>query len=56
MYIYMSTNDVFIYFFKPQDPALVQQVLSENSYDAHMAIVELLQLMDISGGVCGRAR
>ena len=33
-----------------QDLALAQQVLSENAGDADLAIVELLQLMDLGPG------
>ena len=34
-----------------QDLALAQQVLSENAGDADLAIVELLQLMDLGPGI-----
>ena len=33
-----------------QDPALAEQVLSDNFHDVDLAIVELLQLMDLDQG------
>ena len=33
-----------------QDPGLAEQVLSDNSHDVDLAIVELLQLMDLDQG------
>ena len=34
-----------------QDLAMVEQCLQENAYDPDLAIVELLQLMDLSEGI-----
>ncbi len=34
----------------PQDPVLVEQCLQENAYDPDLAIVELLQLMQLTDG------
>ena len=34
----------------PQDRQLAMRVLKENDYNAHMAIIELIQILELTGG------
>ena len=34
----------------PQDRQLAVRVLKDNDYNAHMAIIELIQILELAGG------